>query len=1612
ETQAEGFTILDLFRHSDESGAIDNPDGAVSDLTRGQNSYFSVDGGETNLGNFSNGIDYQASHWERLRVAMGIMDPTLAYQERTSLGLLDLQAFDALGWDVNYAALNQSLDLDTLLTQAEQAVAIDLGLASARLTENRTGEESSIAYDLGYGELWKLFEQSLLNLGYGELWHAFELGYGELWQTYGKDIFNLGYGELWQLVEENIFKLGYGELWQQFETEMFELGYGELWQQFETEMLNLGYGELWQTFEQSMLALGYGELWQAFELGYGELWQQFGSDLFKLGYGELWQLVEQNVFELGYGELWQQFEDEMFELGYGELWQQFETEMLQLGYGELWQQLGTFYATLDESGSNPVGQILADGGVGGRETKIFYGGENDDVIAGDDKQDRIKAGEGDDLIDGKGGHDVIWGEAGRDMIYGQDGNDLIYGGGDDDLLLGETGNDELYGEAGNDIVSGGRGNDIVSGGDGKDDLKGDAGQDVLSGDSGNDRLDGGDDNDIVIGGEGQDEVKGGSGNDILYGDGAAGFNTETLKELRRQLLEEPSENTPQQETGGTTSSFQGPIRVEAEDMTLAGDYEIRTNWKNDSGDTLRVFSSATANTTFTGSSGNYLVIARYFDEANASATMDFSLNGLSLNQFILDQDTDQYYTQSIAQNLYLNSGDVLTTTITTNSDENGNLDYIEFVNLDSLIITELDTSTDANHIADTHSDTIRVEAESMTLVGDYSAASYSFASGGSLIQLSNQGQGKALTAFSGETGFYNIIVGYYDEMGDGVGSLSASLDGSELDSWQLDQNLDSASVTANNFVTRTVASGAALSTGDVFALTGLRGDGYEEDELTSIDYVEFVRVEAPTTIEASISGEPVHLPTHPMRVEVEDIRLEVEDMRLSGDVRFEDQSFASGGQMVKTKSSFTAEANFSGPTGLYNIIIGYYDESDGQSPVSVSLDGRVLDSWTLDQNLGHGAASTTNFVTRTVATAVTLTEGNLLEIQASKQSGEYGRIDYIEFVAVEPSTEHTVEQHTVELSAEHTNANSDVLQGGAGDDIAIGGADNDMIDGGAGNDILYGDFGPGGQLIGPGGQLIGSSSTPTTLTFQQGVNGYAGISDNYIYASSASADTGASGNIRVDTNHHGAPAQGLLRFDNLFGDQAGQIGASDTISSAILELNAMDAGDSVELYNLLQNWKESSSTWNFWGNGIQTNGVEAANTSVATTGAVSQGTLRIDVTASLQAWQADPDSNFGWAFLATGSDDVRFDSSEGTIAPKLIVDVNQGATVITTDTGSASETQVVADTEDISFYNASVVSGSTAIDFDGVGDYGKLAGVETGGGMTFSAWVNYDSFNNWSRIFDFGNGASNNNIYLTNRQTSNDLVFRIHNGSSVAGELRINNFWEANTWNHVTATIDDAGTMRVYKNGVLAGKSVASVVPETEIRSHNYIGKSNWAQDGDFDGQMDLIELRNTALSESEVQALYTDAVAYQQTGETSSSTSIEADSNGTAGNDVMVGGIGNDMLYGEAGDDILNGTSSAAGGISERDIMTGGNGADTFILGDSNRAYYLGEGLQDYALIKDFATAEGDRLQLHGSTGSYTQQQQGSDLYLYYQGTTSDLVAIFENSTTLDLNAAVVNNA
>ncbi|MGJ3252105.1 MAG: NF038122 family metalloprotease [Elainellaceae cyanobacterium] len=96
-----GVSTLDLFRFSDESVAYGD---GVIDWTAGSNpKYFSIDGGQTPLGNFStgtfNGDGKATSHWKNGQ-NLGIMDPDIRTGESLSISSLDLLAFDVIGWDV------------------------------------------------------------------------------------------------------------------------------------------------------------------------------------------------------------------------------------------------------------------------------------------------------------------------------------------------------------------------------------------------------------------------------------------------------------------------------------------------------------------------------------------------------------------------------------------------------------------------------------------------------------------------------------------------------------------------------------------------------------------------------------------------------------------------------------------------------------------------------------------------------------------------------------------------------------------------------------------------------------------------------------------------------------------------------------------------------------------------------------------------------------------------------------------------------------------------------------------------------------------------------------------------------------------------------------------------------------------------------------------------------------------------------------------------------------------------------------------------------------------------------------------------------------------------
>jgi hypothetical protein len=199
-----------------------------------------------------------------------------------------------------------------------------------------------------------------------------------------------------------------------------------------------------------------------------------------------------------------------------------------------------------------------------------------------------------------------------------------------------------------------------------------------------------------------------------------------------------------------------------------------------------------------------------------------------------------------------------------------------------------------------------------------------------------------------------------------------------------------------------------------------------------------------------------------------------------------------------------------------------------------------------------------------------------------------------------------------------------------------------------------------------------ATASANTLTFQNGLNGYAGTQDTVIRSAAPSANYGSESDVSVDGDDGSPglqPNHGLIRFDGLFGNGAGQIGSGFTVVSATLTLNVFNPGSGFAVHDVLIDWAQGSATWNSFGSGVQANGIEAAVLPVFSIGAndgaenVSNGLLVLDVTASLQGVLAGNLPGYGWALLpfTNGTNGIDFDTSEygdiTTLRPLLSVEV-------------------------------------------------------------------------------------------------------------------------------------------------------------------------------------------------------------------------------------------------------------------------------------------------------------------------------------------------------------------
>ncbi|MDJ0743015.1 MAG: Ig-like domain-containing protein [Xenococcaceae cyanobacterium MO_167.B27] len=118
----------------------------------------------------------------------------------------------------------------------------------------------------------------------------------------------------------------------------------------------------------------------------------------------------------------------------------------------------------------------------------------------------------------------------------------------------------------------------------------------------------------------------------------------------------------------------------------------------------------------------------------------------------------------------------------------------------------------------------------------------------------------------------------------------------------------------------------------------------------------------------------------------------------------------------------------------------------------------------------------------------------------------------------------------------------------------------------------------------------------------------------------------------------------------------------------------------------------------------------------------------------------------------------------------------------------------------------------------------------------------------------------------------------------------------------------------------------------------------------------------------------------------------------GGAGNDKLVGSLGDDKLFGNEGNDTLNGSNDHAAGANELDILEGGQGADVFVLGNQNGAYYSAGGSNDFAIIQDFESGI-DKLRLSGSINDYSLE--GNDILR-----DGDLIASFRGFEATELTS------
>ncbi|NMG18330.1 calcium-binding protein [Brasilonema bromeliae] len=636
--------------------------------------------------------------------------------------------------------------------------------------------------------------------------------------------------------------------------------------------------------------------------------------------------------------------------------------------------------------------------------------------------------------------------------------------------------------------------------------------------------------------------------------------------------------------------------------------------------------------------------------------------------------------------------------------------------------------------------------------------------------------------------------------------------------------------------------------------------------------------------------------------------------------------------------------------------------------------------------------------------ALTITQPNILPgfppIEIEIGSGGYGKDDTLEFA--KDANNNVIKDQSSFENLEGSNFD-DILEGDLQDNILRGLAGNDKISGGDGNDTLIGGAGAdvldGGNGIDWADYSESFAGVIVNLKTNSGLGGdaqgdtFARLSptistiENLLGSKFSDTLTGDDGNNEIK------PGYGQ---DTVYGE-----GGNDRLS--INYSNSVDffepgsgvTGGYYPATNPSYSYSSSGITYNPGSVGSVENGFISRRTSDGAKVLDSVAFFGIENLTLIGTSFADS------IFSASGND---------------FLNMGDGDDIITSGQGSdrvfaGSGNDIVVSQNDLFGRIGGIIDNAKAvIELDGGAGIDTLSVNLSGKKDSISLFSFSSTQENPYQSFSIADGT----VSIKNFEIFKDII--TGNGDDFLTQLgRVDNIFATGGGND---TVDaglgfdnvDGGDLNdlLYINYSLSdtGSGMSMTVDPLKL-----VGSASRTKGGTSSELLDKINFSNFE--------------RFNITGTSKADTIMGGDGadilRGSGGDDTLIGNRGNDQLFGGDGNDILQGTnyiSYLIGGGGEFknydypkdiDTLTGGTGADTFVLGNSPYdKYYFGNLFQDYAIISDFKSSEGDKITLSGSDDQYTfEVNAGSTSILRtYESYGPDLIAVVQGVTDLEKNA------